>query len=105
MVHTSCSLARGRFHGLMRPMKLKSSVRASSKEPKTTPCVHEMTAVMGCWKTNTFDDMPCSKEIDAFISCVQRSKSETKTSKGKSGGERYEVNELNERMKQFVRRQ
>ncbi len=106
MVHKTCSLAKRNFKGLMRPMKLKSSVRASSKEKKTTPCVHEMTSIMTCWKANTFDDVPCRKEIAAFVSCVERVKKEqasnTSTSKDRSGNTRYDVDELNKRMRQFV---
>ena len=107
MVHVSCTLARGKFHGLMRPMKLKSSVRPSSKEPKSTPCVHEMTAVMRCWKSNSFDDIPCGKEIQAFVSCVEKSTktADAKTFKDKSGNERHAVTELNKRMRQFVWKQ
>lgn len=104
MVHTSCSLARARYHGLMRPMKLKSSVRASTKERKPTPCTHEMTAVMGCWKANSFDDIPCGKEIEAFMFCVERAKNkkESTVTQDKSGHTRYNVDELNTKMKAFV---
>ena len=31
MVHTTVALTKRRFHGLMRPMRLKSSVRMSRK--------------------------------------------------------------------------
>lgn len=29
----------------------------------------EMSAMMSCWRDNSFDDPPCHKEIDAFINC------------------------------------
>ena len=104
MVHRSGTLLKKRFHGLMRPMILKSSVRASAKEPRSTPCVQEMTAVMSCWKANTFDDIPCRKEIEAFVSCVERAKKEgkKKTTKERDGSTRYGVEELNKRMREFV---
>ena len=93
MVHGSVGLAKRRFHGLMRPMKLKSSVRTSKKSasckindhtqiiakvyhghsmcPTAAPCLSEMTAVMSCWKINAFDDVPCRKEIRAFVQCAE----------------------------------
>ena len=32
----------------------------------------EMTAVMTCWKANSFDDVPCKKEVEEFVKCSER---------------------------------
>ena len=36
------------------------------------PCLSEMTAVMSCWKVNSFDDVPCRKEIQDFVACAEK---------------------------------
>ena len=105
MVHKSLSLSKRRFHGLMRPMKLKSGVKTSRKEPGHTPCLQEMTAVMSCWKANTYDDLPCRKEIQQFVLCAERVRQESgekKQVKDRSGSIRYDTEELNKRMRSFV---
>ncbi len=35
-------------------------------------CMSEMTAVMSCWKVNTFDDVLCTSEIKRFLECVEK---------------------------------
>ncbi len=35
-------------------------------------CMSEMTAVMSCWKVNSFDDVSCTGEIKRFIACVEK---------------------------------
>lgn len=103
MVHGSVSLTARPYHGLMRTMKLKSSVGSVKKERKPTQCTHEMTAVMGCWKQNSFNDNLCSKEIEAFMLCVEKSRNTSKVvTQDRSGHTKYDVDELNSRMKAFV---
>ena len=40
--------------------------------PAVVPCLSEMTAVMSCWKVNSFDDVPCRKEIQDFVACAEK---------------------------------
>ena len=28
--------------------------------------------MMACWKINVFDDVPCKKEIQAFVQCAEK---------------------------------
>ncbi len=35
-------------------------------------CLAEMSAMMNCWRENTFEDVPCSKEIQMFLECSAR---------------------------------
>lgn len=99
MVNLTCILAQRRFHGLMRPMILKSSVRTSREKSQQVVCLSEMTNVMRCWKTANFDDTLCSKEIGSFLKCLQAVNKEEVTSHGRSN--RYDSDVVNERMKLF----
>ena len=36
------------------------------------PCLAEMTSVMTCWKANSFNDVPCKKEVEEFVKCSER---------------------------------
>ena len=44
-------------------------------------CLSEMTAVMSCWKVNSFDDVPCRKEIQDFVACAEKVVSHIQKSK------------------------
>ena len=92
MVRGSESLAsKGSYHGLMRTMKLKNKVRPIGKlsERKhshsvgeyyyictltftAATCVPEMSAMMACWRKNNFEDVPCRKEIEMFLTCSKK---------------------------------
>lgn len=100
MVHVTSSLAKRRFHGLMRPMILKSSVRTSKKESGQAKCLSEMSRVMSCWKKANFDDRECEKEIKAFVACCERAGKETRREDGIA--KRYDTDELNAQMRKFV---
>ena len=36
------------------------------------PCVHEMFQLLGCWKSNAYDDAYCREEIQSFMNCVSQ---------------------------------
>ena len=46
--------------------------------PAVVPCLSEMTAVMSCWKVNSFDDVPCRSEIQDFVACAEKAVSHNK---------------------------
>ena len=103
MVHVTGSLAKRRFHGLMRPMILKSSVRASKKDSGQPRCLSEMSKVMACWKKNNFDDRKCSQEIKEFVNCCQKAVN-TSAAGDTSAAQpkRYDTDVLNSQMRRFV---
>lgn len=104
MVHKTVSLAKRRFHGFMRPMKLKASVRMSRKTSSNPPCLAEMTAVMACWKVNSFEDVPCKKEIEDFVQCMEaaRQAPETLKPQEQSRGYKWTTEEVNAKLRKFV---
>ncbi|XP_064388758.1 small ribosomal subunit protein mS37-like [Halichondria panicea] len=101
MVRGSVSLCKRRFHGMMRAMKLKSSVRMSRKSSSSPTCMSEMTAVMSCWKVNTFDDVSCTSEIKRFLECVEKAGQEPAESRVTTGY-RWPTEEVNKQLRHFV---
>jgi hypothetical protein len=69
----------------MRPLKLKQTVRPTTKQAKNAPCLNEMTSVMQCWKTNDFQDYKCAAEIKAFLLCSEKAMKDTSASSEISG--------------------
>lgn len=102
MVYGTRILAKQRFHGLMRPMKLKSSVRASAKTSERSPCVSEMANVMSCWKSNNFDDTHCQSEIQAFIRCCENVKEGTVKKKISETQHRWDADIVNSQLRKFA---
>ena len=109
MVHLTTSLARSRWKGLVRPMKLKWQVRVSSRNESGNPCVQEMLKVMSCWKSNGFDDNYCRQELESFLFCVQRIRSGEKDTGKKDTGklaensQAWSPQEVNSKFREFIR--
>lgn len=111
MVHQSVRLFKQRWKGLMRPMKLKSKVRMSSKVTGKAPCSQEMTALMSCWKQNDFNDLSCVQEVTQFLECSQQVRAskitvEQQGDDGEYGAtsdswNRFPVEDVNRQLKKF----
>lgn len=114
MVHHSVVLFRQRWKGLMRPMKLKSSVRCSRKDPGRSPCMQEMAALMSCWKNSEFSDLSCSEEIRQFVHCSRLAGKTTSADQfgdmidgtgfgdARTGKKAFTVEEVNRHLKRFA---
>eukprot|EP00731_Ephydatia_muelleri_P025565 Em0017g648a len=101
MVQGTLTLFKKNFHGLMRPMQLKSSVRVSRKTAGTRPCLAEMTTVMTCWKANSFNDIPCKKEVEEFVKCSERVRQDPKASATDSGY-KWATEDVNKQLRKFA---
>lgn len=86
----------------MRPMILKSSVRASRKTSGNTPCMREMTAVMSCWKNNAFSDLPCRDLIEEFVQCSQQARAKRQARQQLEDGHKYPTEEVNRELRRFA---
>ena len=95
---------------MMRPMKLKSNVRMSSKVTGKAPCSQEMTALMACWKQNDFSDLSCGQEVTQFLECSRQVRESKISAEKQSDGEygatsdnwnRFPVEDVNRQLKKF----
>ncbi|KAI8797546.1 coiled-coil-helix-coiled-coil-helix domain-containing protein 1 [Biomphalaria glabrata] len=66
---------------VIRVPALKDSVTSHKEKPESAPCVNEMTRVMDCWKRTDFSQTACSKETEAFMSCLAAAEVTSKLAK------------------------
>ena len=103
MVHQTASLARSRWKGLVRPMRLKWKVRVTSRNEGSNPCAQEMFKVMACWKSNGFEDSSCREELDSFVSCVQRVRSGEMQDQRTKKSQTWSPQEVNHKFREFIK--
>lgn len=51
------------------PLKLKQRVSGKGDKTSEVVCIHEMSVLFACLKTNDFNQAMCSKEISGFQKC------------------------------------
>lgn len=69
------------------PLQLKDKVSGKGNKVQNVCCIHEMSIMFACFKTNEFDQSLCSKEIDSFQKCysTHMEKSKVKQEKEAKG--------------------
>lgn len=69
-----------------RRLSLKDEVATRKPRRGEATCITEMSLMMTCWKQNNFVDTLCSKEVQAFYSCVHEAAVKDKSFVGKEKG-------------------
>ncbi|XP_068708933.1 small ribosomal subunit protein mS37-like [Montipora capricornis] len=72
-------IVRGRkphlIYGVKRakvPTKLRPHLLPRKEDDGRAPCIPEMFRLLGCWKSNAFEDSFCKEEVQSFMDCVSR---------------------------------
>ncbi|XP_044745728.1 coiled-coil-helix-coiled-coil-helix domain-containing protein 1 [Coccinella septempunctata] len=55
------------------PLKLKPRVSGKGDRTSEVYCLYEMSVLMACFKANEFNQKVCSKEIENFQQCYDKS--------------------------------
>ncbi|XP_073232780.1 small ribosomal subunit protein mS37-like [Porites lutea] len=80
------------------PTKLRPHLLPSRQDDGRAPCVHEMFQLLGCWKSNAYDDAYCREEIQSFMNCVSQ---QMEIGRSKSSSE-WTQDEVNATLKHFT---
>lgn len=80
------------------PTKLRPHLLPSKQDDGRAPCVHEMFQLLGCWKSNAYDDAYCREEIQSFMDCVSQ---QLEMGRKKSGSH-WTQDEINATLKHFT---
>lgn len=66
--------------------------------------MQEMFTVMTCWKSTGFDDNCCRKELESFVSCVQKMRSGQEVINKRSGESKiWPPEEVNSKFREFIK--
>lgn len=70
-----------------RALALKDNVSNRNPKKREATCVTELSMLMVCWKQNNFVDSLCSRETNAFYTCVAKAQADMKNKSGQSNSQ------------------